>query len=89
VVPDLAADGHEDRLVRLDAVDEVLAGDVRCGRDDDAVPRAVLIEVDRNETGMSLGRSDRPPVPGARDDEIVGVLRRAGELVGALAPKRQ
>ena len=38
---------------------------------------------------VGVGRADRGAVPGAREDEVVGVLRRAGELRRALAPERR
>ncbi len=85
VVADLAADGDEDRLVVMDEADDVRAGDVVGGRDDDPVPRERLLEVEGDEPGMRLGRADRAAVPGPGEDEIVGVQRLAGQLAGSLA----
>ncbi len=40
------------------------------------------------EAGVRVGRADRRAVPGAREDQVVGVLRGAGQLGGAFAPER-
>ena len=41
------------------------------------------------EPGVRVGRADRRAVPGAREDEVVGVLRLAGQLGRALAAERR
>ena len=41
------------------------------------------------EAGVRLGRADRGAEPGAGEDEVVGVLRLAGELRRALAAERR
>ena len=66
VVLDLAADRDEDRLVALDRADDVLAGDVGRGDDDDLRPVERRIELERVEGGVRVGRADRRAVPGAR-----------------------
>ena len=88
VVLDLAADRDQDRLVRLDRADDVLARDVGRGHDDDRRPVEGGIEVERDEPGVRVGRADRRAVPGAREDQVVGVLRGTGQLGRALAPER-
>ena len=88
-VADLAADRDEHGLVVLDRADDVLAGDVRGGRDDDLRPVDVGVGLDREELRPRLGGADRRAVPGAGEDEVVGVLRGAGELGRALAPERE
>ena len=89
VVPNLATDRDEHGLVVLDRADDVLAGDVRSRRDDDLRPVDVGVGLDGDELRARLGRADRRAVPGAREDEVVGVLRLAGELGRALAPERE
>ena len=89
VVLDLAADRDEDRLVGLDRADDVVAGDVGRGDDDDRRPVEGRVEVERDERGVRVGRADRRAVPGAREDEVVGVLGRAGELGRPLAAERR
>ena len=88
LVPNLAADRDEDRLVVADQADDVRAGDV--GRHYDSHPRPVegRVEVDREQPRMRLRRPDRGPVPRAGKDEVVGVLREAGQLLRPLATKR-
>ena len=88
VVLDLATDRDEDRLVVLDRADDVVARDVGRGDDDDRRPVEGRVEVERDEAGVRVGRADRGPVPGAREDQVVGVLRGAGELGRALAAER-
>ena len=88
VVLDLAADRDEDRLVRLDRADDVVARDVGRGDDHDRRPVEGRVEVERDERGVRVGRADRRPVPGAREDEVVGVLGRAGQLGRSLATER-
>src|SRR6266446_1425366 len=88
MVLDLATDRDEDRLVVADEADDVVAWDVG-GRDDhDRRPVEVGIEVEIEEAGMRVGRADRRPEPGAREDEVVGVLGGPGQLVGALPAMR-
>ena len=88
VMLDLAADRHEDRLVRLDRADDVLARDVVGGHDDDLRPVERRVELERLERGVRDGRTDRGPVPGTRHDDVVGVQGRAGQLGGSLAAQR-
>ena len=88
VMLDLAADRHEDRLVVADQAHDVVAGDVGRRDDDDLRPVEGGIEIERDEAGMGVGRPDRRAEPGAREDEVVGVLRLAGELRGALPAER-
>ena len=87
MVLDLAADGDEDRLVFLDRAHDVVARDVGSSHHDDLRPVEARIEIERVEPRVRVGRADRGPEPGAREDEVVGVLRRAGQLVGPLAPE--
>ena len=88
LVADLAADRHEDRLVVVDQAHDVLAGDVVGGDDHDALPVEGVVELDADQAGVRLGGADGGAVPRAGEDEIVGVLRRPGELVRPLAPER-
>ena len=88
VVLDLAADRDEHRLVVADQADDVVAGDVVRGDDGDLRPVEVGVEVERDESGVGVGRADRRAVPGTGEDEVVGVLRLAGELRRALAAER-
>ena len=88
VVLDLAAERDEDRLVRLDGADDVVAGDVRRGDDHDRGPVERRVLVDGHEPGVGVGRADRRAVPGARHDDVVGVERGAGQLGGALPTRR-
>ena len=80
VVPDLASDRDEDRLVVLDRRDDVVARDVGGGRDDDLRPVDVGVELDRDQLRVGLGGADGDAVPGAGEDQVVGVLGGAGEL---------
>ena len=89
VVLDLAADRDEDRLVGLDRADDVVAGDVGRGDDHDRRPVEGRVEVEGDERGVRVGRADRRPVPGAREDQVVGVLGRAGQLGRPLAAERR
>ena len=89
LVTDLAADRHEDRLIGVDEADDVLAGDVVGGDHHDALPVERLVELDADETSPRLGGADRRAEPGAGDDEVVGVQRCAGELLGPLATERR
>jgi hypothetical protein len=88
LVADLAADRDEDRLVAVDEADDVLARDVLGGDDHDPAPVERVVELHADEPRMWLGGADRGPEPRAGEDEVVGVLRRAGELRGPLAPQR-
>ena len=88
VVLDLATDRDQDRLVGLDRADDVVAGDVGRGDHDDRGPVEPGVELERGEPGVRIGRADRRPVPGAREHEVVGVLRGAGELGRPLATER-
>jgi hypothetical protein len=65
VVLDLAADGDQDRLVVADQADDVLAGDVGRGDDDDLRPVERVVELETDEPGVGVGRADRRAVPGA------------------------
>ncbi len=87
VVTDLGADRDQDRLVRRDARHDVAPGDVVRGDDGDAVPGEGGVEVDAQQACAGVGRPDRGAVPGAREDEVVGVGRRPGELGRALASR--
>ena len=88
VVLDLAADRDEDRLVGLDRADDVVARDVGRGHDDDRRPVEGGVEVERDEARVRVGRADRRAEPGAREDQVVGVLGGTGQLGRALAPER-
>ena len=88
VVLDLAADRDQDRLVGLDRADDVVARDVGGGDDDDRRPVEGRIELERGEARVRVGRADRRPEPGAREDQVVGVFRGAGQLGRTLAPQR-
>ena len=85
VVADLAAHGDEDGLVLLDRADEVLAGDVGGGHDHDLRPVHVGVQLDGDKARARLGRADRRPVPGAGENQIVGILGGTRELARALA----
>ena len=89
VVLDLAADGHEDRLVGLDRADDVLARDVGGGHDDDLRPVEGGIELEGVEGGVRVGRADRGAVPRPGDDDVVGVQGRAGQLGRSFAAQRR
>ncbi len=86
---DLAAHRDEDRLVRLDRAHDVVAGDVGGGHDDHRRPVEGRVDLEGDERGVRVGRADRGAVPGAREDEVVGVLGRAGELGRSLATQRR
>ena len=88
VVEDLATDRHEDRLVVLDRADDVLAGDVVGGDDDDLRPIEGRIELEGLVGRVRVARADGRAVPGAGDDDVVRVQRSARELRGALAAQR-
>ena len=88
VVLDLAADRDQDRLVGLDRADDVVAGDVGRGDDHDRRPVEARVEVEGGERRVRVGRADRRPVPGAREDQVVGVLGRAGQLGRPFAAER-
>jgi len=89
VMPDLATDRHEQRLVVLDQADDVLAGDVRRGGEDHLRPVDVGVRLDREQLRARLGRADGDAVPGAGEDEVVGVLRGAGQLRRAFPAQRE
>ena len=89
LVPDLAADRHEHRLVGVDEADDVVARDVVGRDDDDALPVEGVVEDEADEACMWLRRPDRRAEPGPREDEVVGIPRLAGQLRRALAPERQ
>ena len=55
---------------------------------DDLRPVEGRVEVEGEQAGMGVGRADRRPEPGAGEDEVVGVLRLAGELGGPFAAER-
>ena len=61
VVADLTPDRDEDRLVLLDRADEVLAGDVRRGDDDDLRPVRVGVQLDREEAAPGARWSGSSP----------------------------
>ncbi len=88
VVTDLAAEGDEDRLIVVDEADDVDAGDVVGRHYHDAVPRSDVVAVDAEEAGMGFGGAEGAAEPRAREDEIVGVQRLAGQLARALAAER-
>ena len=85
MVLDLATDRDEDGLVVADQADDVVARDVGRGDDGDLRPVERGVEVDGDEAGVGVGRSDRRPEPRAGEHQVVGVLGRARQLVGALA----
>ena len=86
----VADDVHgEGRHVRLDGAHDVLAGDVGGRHDHDAGPVEVRVELDAEEPCVGLRRADRGAVPGAREDEVVGIAGGAGQLVRALAAERR
>ena len=89
LVPDLPADRDEDRLVLGDARDDVPARDVVRGDDRDPRPVEGRVELDREQAGVRHGRPDRRAVPGAGEDQVVGVERLPGELGRALAARRE
>ncbi len=89
VVLDLATDRDQDRLVGLDRADDVVAGDVGRGDHHDGGPVERWVELERGERRVRLGRADRGPVPGAGEDEVVGVRRGAGQLGRPLAAQRR
>ena len=88
MVADLAADRDQDRLVVLDEAHDVRARDVVRGDDDDLRPVEVLVAFQLDQAGVGILAPDRGPVPGAREDEVVGVQGDAGELGRALATQR-
>ena len=88
LVADLAADRDQDRLVVPDQAHHVVAGDVGCGDDHHLAPVERLVEVYAQERGMGFRRSDGGAVPGAGEDEVVGVLGKSGELGRPFAPQR-
>ncbi len=85
VVADLATHRDQDRLVLLDRADDVVAGDVRRGHDDDRRPVEGGVEVERHEPGVRVGRADGGAEPGPGEDQVVGVLGGAGQLGRTLA----
>ena len=89
LVPDLPADRDEDRLVVRDAHDDVPARDVVRGDDGDPRPVEGRVELDREQARVRHGRADRGAVPGAGEDEVVGVQRLPGELGRTLAARRE
>ncbi len=78
----------QDRLVVLDRVDDVRAGDVGGGDDDHLRPVEAGVALDPEEAGVGLGRADRRAVPRPGEDQVVGVLGRAGQLGRTLATER-
>ncbi len=76
---------REHGLVVPDQVDDVLAGDVRGGQENDVRPVEAGVTLDREEAGMRLGRSDGRPVPGIGEAEVVDVAGLPGDLLDALA----
>ena len=89
LMPDDPADGDEDGLVVADEADHVVAGDVLGGHDDDARPVEVGVEVEAVEPGVRIGGADGGAIPGAREDEVVGVHRQTGQLLRPLATERR
>ena len=88
LVADLATDRHEHRLVVVDQADDVLARDVVRGRDDHPLPVERVVELDAEQARVGLRRANGRAEPGAGEDEVVRVLRLAGELGGSLAAER-
>ena len=88
LVSDLATDRHEHRLVVVDQADDVLARDVIGGDDDDALPVERVVELDAEQARVRLRRADGGAEPRAGEDEVVRVLRLAGELGRPLAAQR-
>ncbi len=89
LVPDGPSDRDEDGLVVADEADDVVAGDVLGGHDDDARPVEVGIEVEAVEPRMRVGGADGGAIPGAREDEVVGISGQTGQLLRPLATERQ
>jgi len=71
-------------LVVADQLHDVLAGDVVRGRHHHPRPIEARVERDRAERPARNRRPDRLAVPRTRHDEIVGLTRPPGDLVGAL-----
>ena len=88
LVSDLAADRHEHRLVVVDQAHDVLARDVIGGDHDDALPVERVVELDAEQAGVGLRGADGGAEPRAGEDEVVRVLRLAGELGRPLAAQR-
>ncbi len=73
------------RLIVDDERDDVAAGDVAVI--DDGEARRVEQRVDGADAAAGDRRPDRPPVQHAREDEVVDVLRRPGDLVDPVAAR--
>jgi hypothetical protein len=71
-------------LIELDQRDRVSAGDVTEVGDREA--RAVEVEADPRDLALRNRRSDRARVEHPREDEVVDVLRPAGDLVEPFLP---
>ena len=90
VMEDLAADRDEDRLVGLDRARRRSRPGCRPrSRRRPSTNRTPGSRSSVDEAGMGVGRADRRAVPGAGEDEVVGVLGGPGELGRTLAPKRR
>ena len=88
VVLDLAADRDQDGLVVADQRHDVVARDVGRGHEHDLRPVEALVALEPEQAGMGVARTDRRPVPRPGEDEVVGVLRLAGQLGGPFAAER-
>ena len=88
VVLDLAADRDQDGLVVADQRHDVVARDVGRGHEHDLRPVEALVALEPEQAGMGVARTDRGPVPRPGEDEVVGVLRLAGQLGGPFAAER-
>ena len=78
--------GGEDRLVVLHEVDDVLAGHVGCGEDDDPAPVEGGVALDPEQASVRLGRPNGAAVPCPGDHEVVGVPGGADELGNGIHP---
>ena len=88
MVVDLATDRDQDRLVVLDRADDVLAGDVVGGDDDDLRPVERRIELEGVEGARARRSSGSSRRTRRRERRCRPCRARAGELGRALAAQR-